>query len=53
MKFFFFFLNDIYKLFRGNCPEQKSAITCSERNFIGGGKVWGGGGVECSCVVRG
>ena len=28
--------NAIYKLFKGNCPEQKSVVTCSGRNFMGG-----------------
>ena len=27
--------NAIYKLFRGNCPGQKSVVTCSGRNFLG------------------
>ena len=32
-----FFPNTTYKLFRGNCPGQKSVVICSGRNFVEGG----------------
>ena len=42
-----FFSNAIYKLFRGNLPEENLVVTCSATNFMGGG---GGAGGQLSRV---
>ena len=42
------FSNAIYKLLRGNCPGQKSVVTCSRKNLMGavirGSLIRGGSG---------